>query len=64
LTDKLCAGFCERLLFHMLDLNLRSGLPMHVIMNGEVVPEETARQLVAHAQKNGFLPLGSAKPKP
>jgi hypothetical protein len=36
--------------------NLRSGLPMRVILNGKVVSEETARRIIASAQLNGFLP--------
>jgi hypothetical protein len=50
------AGFCERVFFEALDRNLRSGLPMRIILNGEVVPEELARRIVAYARRNGFLP--------
>jgi hypothetical protein len=55
------AGFLERVFFDALDRNLRSGLPMKVIMNGEVVPEERARQIVAYARRNGFA---AADPAP
>jgi hypothetical protein len=44
------AGFCERVFFNELDLNLRSGLPMKVVMNGEVVPEERERRIVGIAR--------------
>jgi hypothetical protein len=50
------AGFCQRLFFHALEQNLRSGAPMKVIMNGEVVPEDRARRIVAAARRYGFLP--------
>ena len=55
-TPPIYAGFCERVFFNALDRNLRSGLPMTVRMNGEIVPEERALRIVATARLNGFLP--------
>ena len=43
------AGFCERLLYHSLDSNLRAGR-MSTVLNGEIIPEADARRMVAHAQ--------------
>jgi hypothetical protein len=54
------AGFCQRLFYAQLDLNLRSGLPMRVVMNGAIVTEERARRIVAAARLNGFLPSAPA----
>jgi hypothetical protein len=55
-------GFVRRIFFEMLDHNLRSGLPMKVVMNGEIVPEERARRIVEYARRNGFLPPADADP--
>jgi hypothetical protein len=49
------AGFSERLFFDALARNPQS-LPMRVIMNGEIVPEERARRIVEAARLNGWIP--------
>lgn len=49
------AGFVERLYFHALESNLRSG-KMTTRVNGEVVSESDARRIVAKAQAYGWLP--------
>ncbi len=49
------AGFCERLLYHSLDSDLRAGR-MSTVLNGEIIPEADARRMVAHAQDYGWLP--------
>jgi hypothetical protein len=50
------AGFCERLMYHSLQSNLRAGrMTTHV--NGGIVPEVEARRLVAHARAQGWLPI-------
>ena len=49
------AGFCERLLYHSLDSNLRAGRTS-TVLNGEIIPETDARRMVAHAQDYGWLP--------
>ena len=49
------AGFCERLIYHSLDSNLRAGR-MTTILNGKIIPEADARRLVAHARAQGWLP--------
>ena len=49
------AGFCERLLYHSLDSDLRAGR-MSTVLNGEIIPEADARRMVAHARDYGWLP--------
>ena len=49
------AGFVERLFFHSLDKDLRTGR-MSTVLNGNIVPEAEAGRLVAHAQAQGWLP--------
>ena len=49
------AGFCERLMYHSLDSNLRAGR-MSTVVNGKIIPEAEARRLVAYARAHGFLP--------
>jgi hypothetical protein len=49
------AGYCERLFFHSLDGNLRSG-KMSTHLNGKIVPEADVRRVVSYAQAHGFLP--------
>jgi hypothetical protein len=49
------AGYCERLYFHTLEGDLRSG-KMSTNLNGEIVSESSARRTVAHARAHGFLP--------
>ena len=36
------AGFCERLLYHSLDSDLRAGR-MSTVLNGKIIPEDDAR---------------------
>jgi hypothetical protein len=43
------AGFCERLMYHSLDSNLRAGR-MSTVVNAEIVSEAEAPRLVAYAQ--------------
>jgi hypothetical protein len=47
------AGFVERLFYHALDSNLRTGR-MSTVCNGEIVVAD-ARRLVAHAWAQGWL---------
>lgn len=49
------AGYCERLFFHALDGDLRSG-KMNTHLNGKMVPEADARRKVAYARAQGWLP--------
>lgn len=49
------AGYCERLLFHALERNLRTG-KMNTYLNGEIVSESEARRIVKNAQAYGWLP--------
>jgi hypothetical protein len=49
------AGFVERLFYHSLDSNLRTG-GMTVICNGRIVSVADARRLVARARALGWLP--------
>jgi hypothetical protein len=48
------AGFCERLFYHSLDINLRAGR-MSTILNGKIVPTAEARRMVAYARAQGWL---------
>ena len=48
------AGFCERLMYHSLDSNLRAGR-MSTVVNGKIIPEAEARRLVAYARAQGWL---------
>jgi len=43
------AGFCERLFYHSLDSDLKTGR-MSTVCNGKIVSETDARRLVAHAR--------------
>jgi hypothetical protein len=49
------AGYCERVMFHMLESNLRTG-KMTTRLNGEIVSEAEARRIVKNAQAYGWLP--------
>ena len=49
------AGYCERLMFHALETNLRAG-KMSTYLNGEIVSESDARRIVKKAQAYGWLP--------
>jgi len=49
------AGFVERLFYHALDSNLRSGR-MSTVCNREIVAEADARRLIAHARAQGWVP--------
>ena len=49
------AGFCERLMYHSLDSNLRAG-QMNTVLNGKTIPEDDARRMVAYARAEGWLP--------
>ena len=53
------AGFVERLMYAMLDNNLRSGR-MSTVLNGEIISEADARRLVAGARAQGWLPPDAA----
>ena len=48
------AGFCQRLFCHALANNLRTGR-MTTRLNGEIVTEDEARRIVAHACARGLL---------
>ena len=48
------AGFCERLMYHSLDSNLRAGR-MSTVVNGKIIPEAQARRMVAYARAQGWL---------
>jgi hypothetical protein len=48
------AGFVERLLYSSLAADLRTGR-MRTVVNGAIVSEADARQLVAYARKSGYL---------
>jgi len=48
------AGFCERLMYQSLDSNLRAD-EMSTVLNGEIVPENNARRMVAYARVQGWL---------
>ena len=48
------AGFCERLFYHSVDINLRAGR-MSTILNGKIVPTAEARRMVAYARAQGWL---------
>jgi hypothetical protein len=48
------AGFCERLFFHSLEIDLRQGR-MTTIRNGRLIPDVEARRIVTHAQARGWL---------
>ena len=48
------AGFCERLMYHSLDSNLRAGR-MSTVLNGKIIPEAEARRMVAYARAQGWL---------
>jgi hypothetical protein len=45
-------GYCERLMFHTLEGNLKSG-KMSTYLNGEIVSEADARRIVNNAQAYG-----------
>ena len=49
------AGFVERLMYQSLASNLRTGR-MTTNLNGRIIPEAAARQMVARAQDYGWLP--------
>ncbi len=49
------AGFCERLMYHSLDSNLRTG-HMSTVVNGKIIPEAEACRMVAYARAHGWLP--------
>jgi hypothetical protein len=49
------AGFCERVMYHSLECNLRAGR-MTTWVNGKIVPEVDARRMVAYARAQGWLP--------
>jgi hypothetical protein len=49
------AGFCERLMYHSLENNLRAGR-MTTNVNGKIVSEADARRMVAYARAQGWLP--------
>jgi len=49
------AGYCERLLFHALESNLRTG-KMNTYLNGEIVSESEASRIIKNAQAYGWLP--------
>ena len=49
------AGFVERLFYHSLESNLRTGR-MSTVCNGRKVSVADARRLVAHARAQGWLP--------
>jgi hypothetical protein len=49
------AGFCERLMYHSLENNLRAGR-MTTNVNGKIVLEADARRMVAYARAQGWLP--------
>jgi hypothetical protein len=48
-------GFCQRLFYHARASHLRNGR-MTTRLNGEIVTEEEARRIVAHARTRGWLP--------
>jgi hypothetical protein len=48
------AGYCQRLLYHCLAANLRTGC-MTTILNGSIVSEPAARRIVAYARAQGWL---------
>jgi hypothetical protein len=49
------AGYCERVMFHWLESNLKTG-KMTTRLNGKIVSESEARRIVKHAQAYGWLP--------
>ena len=49
------AGFVERLFYHSLESNLRTGR-MSTVCSGRIVSGADARRLVAHARAQGWLP--------
>jgi hypothetical protein len=49
------AGFCERLMYHSLECNLKAGR-MTTNVNGKIVPEADARRMVTYARAQGWLP--------
>ena len=53
------AGFCERLMYQSLERNLRAG-QMSTVLNGKIIPEDDARQMVAYAWAQGWLPTETA----
>ena len=48
------AGFCERLMYHSLDCDLRAGR-MKTVLNAKIIPEAQARRMVAYALAQGWL---------
>jgi hypothetical protein len=48
------AGFCDRLMYQSLESNLRTGR-MQTVLNGKIIPEAKARQMVAYARAQGWL---------
>lgn len=58
-TERLYAGFVQRLFFAALYNNLRTGR-MTVNANGKIVSEVDARRMVARARAHGWLPPGAA----
>jgi hypothetical protein len=54
------AGFCQRLLYHSLDSDLRVGR-MRTILNGSIIPVADARRLVAHGRAQGWMASNSPK---
>jgi hypothetical protein len=48
------AGFCERLMYHSLDCDLRAGR-MKTVLSGKIIPEAKARRMVAYARAHGWL---------
>jgi hypothetical protein len=48
-------GFCERVMYHSLECNLRARR-MTTWVNGKIVPEADARRMVAFARTQGWLP--------
>ena len=51
------AGLCERLMYSMLDRDLREG-QMRTTLNGATIPEAEACRMVACARMHGWLPPG------
>jgi hypothetical protein len=52
------AGFWERLFYHSLDCNLKTGR-MSTNIDGRIIPEAEARRLVGRARAQGWLPPGA-----